>query len=1144
MDEPNDLPACPLTRRCRFYVPLKHKRLFQDILVIFDSGASLDLISTKVSILKDLRISQGCETQLCGAFGGNTKILGTVILGIIIDNVMKLIKFNVVESNVFDIIIGNPTISVLGLKLENNNVFTRENRILGRKFVYNTTSSMAVNTKTVSEQKHIDDFFKKCRILCESKLSKLKSLFYAYPSAFSKNNDDVSCLPENTFSYKQEFYVNDPPPVKIYKVDQERANIIHAEIEKLLKIGILEISDKNIVTSNLLTVKKPNGETRVVTDLRLVNQYTKPCNLALPDMREIMNLLSGSKVFFQMDVLKAFWSLPVPEHQRQWYTIMSPKTRVIYQYTRMPMGHVHSSVHFQKIIDKIIRDANITNTYTYVDDIVGGFQNDTDLFSELEKLLQSFTQNNLKLSLSKTNVLTDKLKCFGYEISEDGIRPDQNRVNKLLNMHVPTSKKELHSVLASFSYYRTYVRNFAHLSAPLYAMTGKKSEFDMTDDMANKFRILQKALSDHILATPIDHEKGFILETDASILGTGAVLKQSDSNGTEKVVAVDSNSLKGNQRFWSIHHLELLGVYQGLLKFEKIISNKHVLIRVDNSAVFWLLSSKMDQVEVTKRIPASRYLLLISTFNYTVEDVSGVEESFRLADILSRAHERGEKLKLAENSKQPLVTIEKGEVCQAVQTRSKNINEVFEPNKPISEIHEEISMAQVESIECNKLRNKRPKSFVLKNDVIYKSFRNELFIYCPKHYVNEVLKKLHRHESARNLISKITRAKIWIPAKYANVRSFVTNCNICDPARSKRLEQIENVSIPNPTLPFQSIACDITGFGQHIFILVIVDIFTKYIIAKVLPNSNSKSIVNSLIEVFTTFGLPSSILTDNATNFTSAEMDEFLSIFGILHKTSSVFNSRGNAIAEASIKRLQNKLRIYQPNEQELPRFLNVITFLLNTENQSQRMYTPFKSVFHRETSWTRQIPDLSETKKKTFPESMKLMFEEAKKIQDQILNDIAERRAKTSLKTQKIRFMENDLVRIKKLQKVGQRKKTFKPFSEEIFRIIKIDRFTKVCVLREIVNDEIFQPKTLKIHCRFLTKVYEKNDETSDYEPFSVDSNSAQDETDEYSTDVRPETEMSKDKSTNDSPAGSRAKKKELKPSKPSMHKMNLRKR
>ena len=147
LDEPNDLPACPLTRRCRFYVPLKHKRLFQDILVIFDSGASLDLISTKVSILKDLRISQGCETQLCGAFGGNTKILGTVIHGIIIDNVMKLIKFNVVESNVFDIIIGNPTISVLGLKLENNNVFTRENRILGRKFVYNTTSSMAVNAK-------------------------------------------------------------------------------------------------------------------------------------------------------------------------------------------------------------------------------------------------------------------------------------------------------------------------------------------------------------------------------------------------------------------------------------------------------------------------------------------------------------------------------------------------------------------------------------------------------------------------------------------------------------------------------------------------------------------------------------------------------------------------------------------------------------------------------------------------------------------------------------------------------------------------------------------------------------------------------------------------------------------------------------
>ena len=73
---------------------------------------------------------------------------------------MTLIKFNVAESNVFVVIIGNLTISVLGQKPENNNVRTRENSILGRKFVYYTSCSMAVNVKTISEQIDIDDFFK------------------------------------------------------------------------------------------------------------------------------------------------------------------------------------------------------------------------------------------------------------------------------------------------------------------------------------------------------------------------------------------------------------------------------------------------------------------------------------------------------------------------------------------------------------------------------------------------------------------------------------------------------------------------------------------------------------------------------------------------------------------------------------------------------------------------------------------------------------------------------------------------------------------------------------------------------------------------------------------------------------------------
>ena len=252
-------------------------------------------------------------------------------------------------------IIRNPSLSVLKLKIQENNVFTLENRVLGQ---YKITEHNQIESCNKIDGKlnfkHLDSYFEK---LSQNKIDffdKIKTVFYKYPDAFSRHSEDVSCMPESDFSYKQEFISEDPPTVKLYKCDRQKADLINNEIGKLVKVGILELSDSNVVTANLLTVKKPDGGIRIVTDLRLVNEYTKPCNLALPDMREILQELAENKVYFKSDVVKAFWAAPVPKDKRRWYTVMNPQNRLINQYEHMPMGHCHSSVHFQRMIDSII----------------------------------------------------------------------------------------------------------------------------------------------------------------------------------------------------------------------------------------------------------------------------------------------------------------------------------------------------------------------------------------------------------------------------------------------------------------------------------------------------------------------------------------------------------------------------------------------------------------------------------------------------------------------------------------------------------------------------------------------------------------------------------------------------------------------
>ena len=99
----------------------------------FDSGSSVDLINVNLDILRDVQLKKYTgKMTLSGAFGQNSNIFGSVILGIVIDNVLKYIRFLVVSTNNFSMLIGQPSLSALRLKLADNLVYTKEGRVLGK----------------------------------------------------------------------------------------------------------------------------------------------------------------------------------------------------------------------------------------------------------------------------------------------------------------------------------------------------------------------------------------------------------------------------------------------------------------------------------------------------------------------------------------------------------------------------------------------------------------------------------------------------------------------------------------------------------------------------------------------------------------------------------------------------------------------------------------------------------------------------------------------------------------------------------------------------------------------------------------------------------------------------------------------------
>ena len=88
----------------------------------------------------------------------------------------------------------------------------------------------------------------------------------------------------------------------------------------------------------------------------------------------------------------------------------------------------------------------------------------------------------------------------------------------------------------------------------------------------------------------------------------------------------------------------------------------------------------------------------------------------------------------------------------------------------------------------------------------------------------------------------------------------------------------------------------------------------------------------------------------------------------------------------------------------------------MNTEKRVNKKYSAFEALFHREMSWMRQIPDLSNSKRKNLSQEFSLLFNEAEKIRNTILSEIDSRRDMKSIEAKFKKFIkEGDLVRVKK---------------------------------------------------------------------------------------------------------------------------------
>eukprot|EP00731_Ephydatia_muelleri_P036034 Em0193g7a len=226
----------------------------------------------------------------------------------------------------------------------------------------------------------------------------------------------------------------------------------------------------------------------------------------------------------------------------------------------------------RRLIDRVLSGLKWSSCLVYLDDII----------------VQSAT--------SGRNVS----RFLGHIVSADGIATDPSKTAAVKNWPIPQSRREVQQFLGLANYYRRFVGNFASIAKPLQQLTEKNSNFEWTVECQCAFDELRACLiSPPVLSYP-DYSRLFILDTDASDIGIGAVLSQVRENGSEGVVAYASRSLSRPERRYCVTRKELLAVGEFVHHFRQYLLGREFTLRTDHGSLVWVRNFKEPEGQLAR----------------------------------------------------------------------------------------------------------------------------------------------------------------------------------------------------------------------------------------------------------------------------------------------------------------------------------------------------------------------------------------------------------------------------------------------------------------------------------------------------------------------------------------------------------------
>jgi hypothetical protein len=444
-----------------------------------------------------------------------------------------------------------------------------------------------------------------------------------------KHNRAFSDVPGRTtvITHKVETTNETPIRQKAYRTPHSLVQKVKAEIDSMLQLGVIEPTT-SAYASPIVVVPKPNGDIRVTTDYRSLNKITVFDPYEIPRIDQILDDVAKAKYITTLDLTKGFYQVPLDKEAKAKSAFTIPFGQ--YAYNVMPFGMMNASATFQRLVDTVLRDCS-DYCRQYIDDVAIFSDTWEDHLKHVDMVLTKIQDAGLTIKPSKSKIANNEVTYLGHTIGNGKIKPMLDKLESVEKFPLPVTKKNVRSFLGLTGYYRKFISHYDDIARPLVNLTKKKEPktVQWTPECDHAFKKLKECLTRApILVTP-DFSKPFLLQTDASKSGIGAVLSQiQGENKEEHPIIYLSKKMLPSEMNYSVNEQECLAIVWAINKLRYYLHGHKFTVVTDHKALTWLNNTRHTHNRLM------RWSMTLQQFNFDIEYRKGITNTN--ADSLSR----------------------------------------------------------------------------------------------------------------------------------------------------------------------------------------------------------------------------------------------------------------------------------------------------------------------------------------------------------------------------------------------------------------------------------------------------------------------------------------------------------------------------